>query len=193
MSSGFWQHFNPRSIGGWVERLLSYTGFLIPTPNEEHLRRRIIRMERDIILPLKVAAIGMLLHSFYVGRWVRNVLGALEIAVEVTQYFLWFYIVATVASAGLLFLTRRLPLGMLQWIVFATILLDGLFLASLTLVTGGYDSFLFWLFPALIVRSAVSVPRATSQLMINLTLFSRQSANCGWKFPGRTFAAQIIK
>jgi len=42
---------------------------------------------------------------------------------------------------------------------------DGLFLSALTLVTGGYHSFLYWLFLGLIVRSAVSVPRATSQIL----------------------------
>lgn len=175
MSGSFWQRLAGTNWGRRVERFFRQTGrlaplLIIPTPDEEHLRRRIVRMERDIILPLKVAAIAMLLYSFYVGRWVRNVLGALEVAVEVTQYFLWFYIVATLVSAALLFMKQRLRLGLFQWIVFATILLDGLFLASITLVTGGYDSFLYWLFPALIVRSAVSVPRATSQLMLNLTL-----------------------
>ena len=40
------------------------------------------------------------------------------------------------------------------------------------MVTGGYDSPLYWLFLALIVRGAVSVPRATSQIMLNLTLIA---------------------
>jgi signal transduction histidine kinase len=58
----------------------------------------------------------------------------------------------------------------MQWVVFALILLDGLFLSALTLVTGGYQSLLYWLFLGLIVRSAVSVPRATSQILLNLTI-----------------------
>jgi len=49
-------------------------------------------------------------------------------------------------------------------------LIDGIFLSALTLVTGGADSILFYVFLGLIVRSAASVPRATSQLMLNLTL-----------------------
>jgi signal transduction histidine kinase len=51
-------------------------------------------------------------------------------------------------------------------------LLDGLFLSALTLVTGGYQSFLYWLFPGLIIRTAVSVPRATSQLALNFTIIA---------------------
>jgi signal transduction histidine kinase len=127
-------------------------------------------MERDIILPLKVAGIGMLLYSFYFRPWIREVLGALEIAVEATQYFLWFYIAANLVVAAALLSLRRLSLNLIQWIVFANCLLDGLFLSSLTLVTGGYNSLLYWLFLPLIARSAVSVPRATSQLVLNLTL-----------------------
>jgi len=157
-----------KALGRAAERAL--TLLVIPTPEEQQLLRRITLMELDVILPLKIAAIGMLIYSFYFRPWVGKVLGALDIAVDVTQYFLWFYLAATLVSAGLLMLMRRLPLGLVQWIVFATCLLDGLFLAALTLVTGGYNSFLYWLFLGLIVRSAVSVPRPTSQLMLNLTL-----------------------
>ena len=53
--------------------------------------------------------------------------------------------------------------ALVQWGVFAMILVDGIFLSALVALTGGYDSILYWLFLALIVRGAVSVPRATSQ------------------------------
>jgi signal transduction histidine kinase len=56
--------------------------------------------------------------------------------------------------------------------VFIMSLVDGIFLSALTVVTGGYDSPLYWLFLALIVRGAVSVPRATSQIMLNMTLIA---------------------
>ena len=49
-------------------------------------------------------------------------------------------------------------------------LVDGIFLSALVALTGGYDSILYWLFLGLIVRGAVSVPRATSQILLNLTL-----------------------
>src|SRR5262249_16771642 len=38
------------------------------------------------------------------------------------------------------------------------------------LVTGGYQSMLYWLFLGLILRSAVSVPKATSQILLNSTI-----------------------
>src|SRR6267142_3156105 len=60
----------------------------IPPPDQPQLIYRIRRMERDIILPVKAAAIAMLLYSFYFSPWIGRVLGALDIAVESTQYFL---------------------------------------------------------------------------------------------------------
>ena len=84
--------------------------------------------------------------------------------------FLWVYIAVNALVAGLLLAMRRVPLLLVQWAVFAMSLVDGIFLSALVVVTGGYDSILYWLFLGLIVRGAVSVPRATSQILLNLTL-----------------------
>ena len=77
---------------------------------------------------------------------------------------------SVIFAAALLLGVRRLRLVIIERLVFAMSLVDGIFLGVLTLVTGGYNSSLYWLFLGLIVRSAVSVPRATSQLLLNLTL-----------------------
>ena len=144
----------------------------LPAPDAVKLMDRIATMERDIVLPLKAAGIAMLLYSFYFKRsWIGvKGLGTLEITVEATQYFLWVYIAANVAAAVLLLAMRRAPLLLVQWAVFAMSLVDGIFVSALVVVTGGYDSILYWLFLGLIVRGAVSVPRATSQILLNLTL-----------------------
>jgi len=67
---------------------------------------------------------------------------------------------------------RRLPLGLVQWAVFVSGLLDIILLSALTVFTAGYQSFSYWLFLALIVRSAVGVPRATSQLALHFTIIT---------------------
>lgn len=164
-----------------VPRLLSVIGAVyhravsilkLPPPETSQLLQRIQLMERDIILPLKAAGIAMLLYSFYFRPWIGRVLSAMDIAVESTQYLFWVYVIMNLAWTGCLFRMRRFPLGILEWMVFVMCLVDGIFLASLTLVTGGYDSVLYWLFVGLIVRGAVSVPRGASQLMLNLTVSS---------------------
>ena len=151
-----------------LERLISI--LRIPAPDTSQMITRVIRMERDIVLPIKAAGIMMLIISFFLSPWIGLVLGALEIAVESTQYFLLVYIFINVAAAGVLLAIRWVPPSLIEWTVVVTTLLDGIILALLTLVTGGYSSVLYWIFLGLIIRTAVSVPRATWQLTLNLTL-----------------------
>jgi len=142
----------------------------IPPPETQNLLRRITIMERHLVLPIKAAGIVMILRSFYFSPWFGEVLSELEIAVDYMQAFLLIYISFNVVLAGVLFAMRMLPLAVVEWAVFVGSLVDGIFVAALTLFTGGYDSILYWFFVALIVRTAVSVPRATSQLTLNFTL-----------------------
>ena len=182
------QTAGPKTGVGWgwrrrlpMPRVLSVLGAVyhrvasilkLPPPEASQLLQRIQLMERDIILPLKAAGIAMLLYSFYFTPWIGRVLSAMDIAVESTQYLFWVYVVLNVIWTGCLFRMRLIPLAILEWIVFVMCLVDGIFLSSLTLVTGGYDSALYWLFIGLIVRGAVSVPRGASQLMLNMTVSS---------------------
>ena len=177
MNLGLWQRLRHYSFGDLAKALLRLPAravelLKIPAPAAARLLDRITTLERDIILPIKVAGIAMLLYSFYFKRaWIVNKeLGALEIAVEATQYLLWVYMAINAVVAGLLLAIRRVPLPLVQWAVFAISLVDGIFLSALVALTGGYDSILYWLFLGLIVRGAVSVPRATSQILLNLTL-----------------------
>jgi signal transduction histidine kinase len=174
MKQAFWQRLSERPFGGAasaVARLFPrlIEALKIPAPEAPEWIRRITIMERHIILPLKAAAIVMLL-SFYYQQWTNTVESIFEIADEFSRSFLWVYIGVNAVVAGLLLGMNRLPLPLIQWTVFGISLVDGIFLGVLTVVTGGYDSILYWLFLGLIVRSAVNVPRATSQLLLNLTL-----------------------
>src|SRR5438876_852652 len=141
----------------------------IPAPEAEQWIRRITVMEREIMLPIKLVGI-LMIYSFYFTRWTGYAHTALEINVEAVEYFFWVYVGVNTVFAAFLLGMRRLPLALMQWVVFVMILGDGLFLSALTLVTGGYESILYWLFLGLIVRSAVSVPRATSQILLNATI-----------------------
>jgi signal transduction histidine kinase len=177
MNVGLWQRLRHRSLRELAAAVLRLPGravelLKLTAPDAAKLMDRIATMERDIILPIKVAGIAMLLYSFYFERsWIgQKELGSLEITVVATQYFLWGYIACNVVVAGLLLAMRRVPLLLVQWAVFAMSLADGIFLSALVVVTGGYDSILYWLFLGLVVRGAVSVPRATSQILLNLTL-----------------------
>ena len=177
MNVGLWQRLRNYSLGDLARALVRLPGravelLRIPAPDAVKLMDRIATMERDLVLPIKAAGIAMLLYSFYFKRsWIgERGLGALEISVEAMQYFLWCYIAVNALLAGLLLSMRRVSLLLVQWAVFAVSLVDGIFLSALVVITGGYDSILYWLFLGLIIRGAVSVPRATSQILLNLTL-----------------------
>jgi len=177
MNVGLWQRLRNYSLGDLVMAVVRLPSravelLRIPTPDAVKLMDRIATMERDLILPIKAAGIAVLLYSFYYkGPWIgQKGMGTVEIAVEATKAFLWVYIAVNAVVAGMLLAMHRFPLVLIQWVVFAISLVDGIFLSALVVVTGGYESYLYWLFLGLIVRGAVSVPRATSQILLNLTL-----------------------
>ena len=141
--------------------------FEIPAPDTARARRRIEVMERNLMLPVKLFFIGMIYYSFNYSPWVGQISSALDVTVETVQLIFWFYTLFSVLLAAPLFVADRLPLALLQWLVVTTALVDGLVLAAMTLVTGGMDSILFWLFIGLILRNSVSVPPGFSQLFLN--------------------------
>jgi signal transduction histidine kinase len=149
-----------------VEKLLALVE--VPAPAPAQAARRIVTMERNVVLPAKAALIVILINSFYFTPWIGNVLGAVEVAVDLTQYIFGLYILANAAAAVVLFNLHRLPLAVVQSSVFTISLVDGIFLAAMTVVTLEFNSILYWLlFLILIFRNALSTPTLTSQLVLN--------------------------
>jgi len=111
--------------------------------------------------------IGLIAYSFNFSPWMGQVGSALDVTVETVQFIFWFYILLSVLLAVPLLLAWRLPLAVMQWTVVTSALADALLLAAMTLITGGMDSILYWLFLGLIVRNAVSIPPGFSQLFLN--------------------------
>jgi signal transduction histidine kinase len=156
------------SLWQWLKRL--FTLLEIPAPDPPRLIRRIEIMERNIVLPVKAVTIGFIFYSFVSTPWFGVTLSMLDVTVETVQYIFWFYVLASAALAALLLNMGRLPLAVVQWTVVTSSLVDGLFLTGMTIITGGLDSILFWLFVALIIRNAVSVPVGFSQLFLNFAI-----------------------
>ena len=152
----------------WLKRL--FTALEIPAPDPPRLLQRIGSMERNIMLPVRAVTIGAIFYSFVSTPWFGLALSTLDVAVETVQYIFWFYALASVALAVLLLNMGRLPLAVVQWTVVTSSLVDGLFIAGMTLITGGLDSTFFWLFVVLIVRNAVSIPPGFSQLFLNFAI-----------------------
>jgi signal transduction histidine kinase len=139
-------------------------------PEPEQMRSRLLAIERDIILPIKAVVVCLLLYSglFFPHLFV-DVTTPRSVAQEVIHRFFLIYLILNAAVAIILLLKRRMSFLLVQRIIFSASFVDGLFLAALTLVTGGFDSVLYWLFLGLIVRNAVSLPRAMQQIVLNFS------------------------
>lgn len=155
--------------------LIQKAGQLLGTPGLEPAEQagRIKLFERDIVLPVKTLIILLLVYYFYFSQWLDEPQHMREVALQMIRGAFLIYIVVNAFVAALFVWPKHLALHSIQWTVYTTGLLDGLLFASLTFVTGGFDSFVFWMFPALILRNAISVPHAMPQIVLNLatTLF----------------------
>lgn len=149
----------------WLKRL--FAAMEIPVPDPARQMRRIAVVERNIVLPVKAVFIVMIGYSFDIKPWFGSETSAMEVAVETVEYTFWFYVALSLLVALVLAVAERLPLAVLQWTVVADGLMDGLLVAGLALISGGLDSIMFWLFVALIIRNAASIPPGFSQLILN--------------------------
>jgi signal transduction histidine kinase len=152
----------------WLKRLPAL--FEIPAPDPPRQLRRIVIMERNIMLPVKAVFIGIISYSFDITAWIGFANSTLDVVVETVQYIFWFYILANVIMAALLLAAERLPLAIVQWTIVTSNFVDGIFIAGMALLTGGLDSVFFWLFVALVIRNSVSVPPGVSQLISSFVI-----------------------
>jgi signal transduction histidine kinase len=156
----------------WLPQLLA-----MPVPEPSQQATRIQAIQTNIVLPVKLLLIGVIFYYLYYVRWLdvtSSSLGdtspsAQEIVLVFLQNFFVFYIVFNAAAAAMLIL-RRFPHKLVPWVVFTVGLVDGLLLAGLTAETGGFGSNLYWVFPGLIIINALSIPLATPQIVLNLSL-----------------------
>ena len=77
------------------------------------------------------------------------------------------YAILTLAAGAILIWNKHLSLAKIQWMVFALGLVDAAMMGTLTLVCGGFDTLLYWVFFALILHNALAIPVAFPQLLLN--------------------------
>lgn len=155
-------------VGKWLKQLLS--SLELPAPEVAHRLARILAIERNLVLPLKVFAIAMIFFSLQQSPWFGRELGSFDITITALNTIFAAYVAANLVVAAILLWLEHLPFALVQWSVFAMSLMDGIFVGALTLISGGYDSPLFWLFIVLIIRNVASNPPVWSQLVLNLCM-----------------------
>ncbi len=154
-----------------LERLKQLRELLRETaPSQEEMAFRLQSVERDIILPVKAVLIGVLLYNLYFTHWFEDVSLPWSVAQYTVERFFLIYLAINAIVAAILIFSRRVGSLFVQRVIFTSNFVDGLLAAALTLVTGGFDSLLYWVFVGLVVRNAVSCPLAVPQIILNFSL-----------------------
>jgi signal transduction histidine kinase len=155
----------------WLPKVLA-----MPVPEPSQQATRILAIQRNIILPVKLLLLGVVYYYLFDVGWLESAPllpgsapSPREVVLEYLKHFFFFCLTINAVAAAPLF-SRHFPHRLVPWVVFTVGLVDGLLLAGLTAETGGFASNLFWVFPGLIVVNALSIPLATPQIVLNLSL-----------------------
>jgi len=148
----------------WLPRFLA-----MPVPEPAQQAVRILSIQRNIILPARVMVAVVVFYYLFYREGLLSGSDSWRIVGETLQGYFFFYVIFNALAAVALIL-RQFPPRLVQWVVFAVGLVDGVLLAGLTLMTGGFESTLFWVYPGLIIVNALSIPLATPQIVLNLSL-----------------------
>jgi len=145
-------------------------GLLTFRPEPEQQARRIVRMQLHVVLPAKVGIIVVILWYVFTSAWTQEAPNTHDIALNFFRTYFLAYSACNLCVGAIFINWRRFPFGLFQWLVFTLGLLDGLFVSGLVVITDGFTSIAYWLFPALIVLNALSIPLAAPQIVLNLLL-----------------------
>jgi signal transduction histidine kinase len=153
------------------ERLKGLRRMLVTDrPEPTRQAERIVAMQRDVVLPSKAGVILVVLYYLFFSDWSYEAPTTRTVVQDTLKEYFLVYVLCNLLGALFFYRWQRLPPGLFQWLAFTTGLLDGLFITGLTIVTGGFDSIVFWVFPCLIVLNALSIPLAVPQIVLNLLL-----------------------
>lgn len=159
MKSGRWQ---------WLRRMPEVLAEAQLEPAEQ--TRRHIARQRNILLPARLMVVAVVLYQLYTSPWLVNVVNTYGVVFETIQGVILGYGVLSLVATVFFFVVRKFPPGVIPLSVFIFGVADGVFLGGLTVLTGGFESILYWVYPVLIILNAASIPLAAPQIVLNLTL-----------------------
>lgn len=152
------------------ERFKKLRGLLAADqPEPTRQAERVVTMMRDVVLPSKAGVFLVVLYFLFYSGWFEAP-STRAVVHDTFKFYFLVYLVCNLVGAVCFICWRRLPSGLFQWLAFTLGLLDALFMAGMTIVTGGYISTVFWVFPGLVVLNALSIPLAMPQIVLNLLL-----------------------
>jgi signal transduction histidine kinase len=149
----------------WLKRLSA----LLAVERTEPLRQEqlILAIQRNIAVPIRLLVLALVFYYSFTSSWLADEVKDYELAFKI---IFAIYAVIVVVFAALFYAARRFPIGKVRWCVFALGIGDAVLLGSLTIVTGGFESVLYWVYPGIIIINAFSIPTEAPQVILNLIL-----------------------
>ena len=129
---------------------------------------RVRSVERNIVLPVKGAIVVLLVWYLFFSKWFEDVYTFREAVLLTVRLFFLIYAVVNLAAAIILVGMDELPFKLIREVVLIEAVVDIFFWGAMTVVTGGFDSTLYWVMLGLVVRNAVGIPVASTQFVLNL-------------------------
>ncbi|SVB02331.1 uncharacterized protein METZ01_LOCUS155185 [marine metagenome] len=162
---------SPRGSKTWIDWWRLSQLFKSVAPADGSQRARIRFMERNTVLPVKAVYFLVLIFYLYFIEWPEMDADRVRwTLLRTIQWFFVFCLIVNVIIGVMLIRMEEFSTRVLREVVFSICLFDALLLAMMTELTGGFESFLFWMFLGLQIRNAISMPIATTQIVANLSV-----------------------
>lgn len=155
----------------WVDWWRLSQLFRSVAPDDGSQRSRIRFMERNTVLPVKAVYFLVLIAYLYFDQWPE--MDADRIRWTLLRTIQWFFVLCLIVNVivgVILIRMEEFSTRVLRELVFSICLFDALLLAMMTELTGGFESFLFWVFLGLQIRNSISMPIASTQIVANLSV-----------------------
>jgi signal transduction histidine kinase len=129
---------------------------------------RVRFVERGLAIPVKVLIIPLLAFLLFFSNWIADPLPPRDVALQALRNFFVLYCALNVGGGLVVWGMDDVSPRLLSRVVYTVAILDAAMLGGITLVSGGFDSLLFWAFLGLIVRNAAVIAHWDVQITVNL-------------------------
>ncbi len=129
---------------------------------------RVRFVERGLAIPVKLLIIPLLAYLLFFSNWIADPLPPRDVALQTLRNFFVLYFALSVGGGLMVWGMDEVSPRLLSRVVYTVAILDAAMLGGITLVSGGFDSLLFWVFLGLIVRNAAVIAYSDVQITVNL-------------------------
>src|SRR5258706_3005846 len=83
-----------------------------PPPEPAMQAARILKMKRNVVLPVKAVIVFLILYYIFYSPWMSEVATTRGVVLETLQNFTIFYVLFNIGAASMLLVIPRVPLGL---------------------------------------------------------------------------------